>query len=106
MRSIRVLKWVAARRGKRMARNGRNGDLTRAIGAKALETERMAHKMLERNGNGNGNGRENGNGNGNGYGRGQGNTTYGASTFGVAGRNGRDNMTMKELVAMPKGKKT
>src|SRR5215471_21507142 len=97
-----------------MARNGRNGDLTRSIGAKALEAERLAHKMLERNGNGNGNRNgngngdrdRNGNGNGNGYGRGQGNTTYGASTFGVAGRNGRDNMTMKELVAMPKGKKT
>ena len=98
-----------------MARNGRNGDLTRAIGAKAIETERMAHKMLERNGNGNsnGNGNRNGqgngygdrNGNGNGYGHGEGNTTYGASTFGVAGRNGRDNMTLKELVAMPKGER-
>jgi hypothetical protein len=45
-------------------------------------------------------------GNGTGVTQGQGNATYDSTQCGVPGRHGRDGRTVKDLVAMPQGRKT
>jgi hypothetical protein len=70
------------------------------IGEKQLQSHKLAHVVMDQPMAGNGNG------NGTGVQQGQGNATYGSTQFGGMGRNGRDGMTVKDLVAMPSGKKT